>query len=279
MQGEFIVDIVLSWSGDSSKEAALALREWLPEVLPGCNPWMSSEDIKKGDQWAPVLHGQLAKSAVIIVCVTPDNVRSPWLYYEAGHVAARVANSAVCPYLIGVAGKLVTGSPLGQYQWSEADKSDTLKLVRSLNDRLGAPHDGKILEGNFNSKWPQLRRRLDAIVAHIGATEDEVTKTELPIIQQLSDEAKQLLIAACSGADQRATIAHVRTLGGVYIQAGGRQMAETKNARSVAVWKGALDELEGFGLVEPLSDKREIYEVTRKGWEVFDQIDQTAIGR
>ncbi len=266
------MDILLSWSGQSSHDVALALRDWLPDVLPGCTPWVSSEDIAKGDRWSDALHQQLVKTRVTIVCITPDNVSSPWLYYEAGFIAAKLGRAAVCPYLLGVAVKLVTSTPLGLYQCTQADKSDTAKLIRSLHIQLGSPHDPKLVDGNFQAKWQQLKRKLDKLTEGIETVEDEITKTDPPLSQLLSKEAVQLLAAACSSKENRAVIMHIRTMGGVYIQAASKQMIPTDDPRSVALWKGALEELEQFGLIEALSHKREVFEVTRKGWEVFDQL-------
>ena len=53
------MDVLLSWSGKPSHELALYLRGWLPEVLPGIRPWVSSEDIPKGQRWSDELHKQL----------------------------------------------------------------------------------------------------------------------------------------------------------------------------------------------------------------------------
>jgi hypothetical protein len=105
------MDILLSWSGGSSHEVALSLRAWFQEVLPGCQPWVSSEDIAKGRRWSDALHDQLARAKVTVVCITPENVSSPWIYYEAGFIAAKLGEAAVCPFLVGVAGKLVKGTP------------------------------------------------------------------------------------------------------------------------------------------------------------------------
>ena len=61
----------------------------------GCIPsncWMSSQDIGKGKPWFGSISEQLAKSEVCIICVTPENLDSRWLMYEAGAIAhARIA--------------------------------------------------------------------------------------------------------------------------------------------------------------------------------------------
>jgi len=250
----------------------LSLRDWLPDVLPGCKPWVSSEDIAKGKSWADELHSQLAKAKVTIVCITPENVRSPWLYYEAGFIAAKLTDAAVCPYLLRVPGKLVSDTPLARFQWTQADKTDTLKLIFSLHRLLGAPHNIAMLEGNFKTEWPSLKRKLDKVSETLQELEDPVTRTEAALSEQLTPEAKDLLLAACEDQKQRATIIYVRYLGGIELQAGSRNFIHPDDARSAALWKGALDELVNFGLVEALSYKQEVFEVTREGWVVYDQI-------
>ena len=263
------MDILLSWSGESSHEVSVFLREWLQEVLPTCKPWVSSEDITKGKRWSDELHGQLEKSKVAIICITPENVKSPWLYYEAGVVAAKVSDALVCPYLVGVPAKLVTGTPLGLYQWTEADKQDTLKLLRTLNQRLDNPYDAMMLEGNYNSKWPQLKRRLDKVIEGLAKVEDTISEIDLPVSQQLTSEGKELLIAACQADGHIMSVAY---LGGHSIQVGQRQLIQDPSARTLARWKGALEELMRFGLIADQGYQREIFEVTREGWTVFDQL-------
>jgi hypothetical protein len=84
---------------------------------------------------------------------------------------------------------------------------------------------------------------------------------------------KELLIAACDGGGD---IMYVRYLGGTELQAGERQFVKQDDPRSLALWKGALDELVGFGLVEVLGYREEIYRVTREGWSAYDVLKPSA---
>lgn len=130
------MDVILSWSGSQSRKVAETLHDWLKDVLPGIKPWISSEDITKGSAWFPALLGRLEAARLCIICITPENVRSPWLYFEAGAIAGKSTNARVCSYLIGVDGAQLTSGPLGQFQWTVADKADTWKLVRDINKHL-----------------------------------------------------------------------------------------------------------------------------------------------
>ena len=75
--------VFLSWSGETSRAVACALRDWLPYVIQSVKPFVSTSDIEKGQRWSDVLSQELSSTAYGIICLTPFNVRSPWLNFEA----------------------------------------------------------------------------------------------------------------------------------------------------------------------------------------------------
>src|SRR5262249_35404460 len=119
------LEILVSWSRPASHEAAQAFREWLPEVRPGVKPGLSSEDITKGTPWFASLSAQLGRSGACLICVTPENIGSAWLYFEAGAIAHAMQGSLICSYLIGLNASELSGNPLSQYQLTTFDKDDT----------------------------------------------------------------------------------------------------------------------------------------------------------
>lgn len=76
--------LFISWSGETSQQIALQLRKWLPLILPAAKPFITSTDIDKGAKWLGEIHSELEASNFGIVCLTPDNIRSQWLAFEAG---------------------------------------------------------------------------------------------------------------------------------------------------------------------------------------------------
>ena len=87
-------------------------------------------------------------------------------------------------------------------------------------------------------------------------------------IPELSDEAKQLLVNAAQ--DPNGDILKVRTFGGLTIQTNGKNLAQGADARSQAIWEGALEELVDTDMVTSKGYKGELFSVTRRGYEVAD---------
>lgn len=101
-----------------------------------------------------------------------------------------------------------------------------------------------------------------------GSSEQGDSSTLLSHPPVLSREAQVLLKEAISDGQ----ILHVHFIGGTAIQVGGKNLVED-SARSVAIWEGALSELEKSGLVQCANSKREIFRVTRDGYDLADQLN------
>ena len=266
------MDVLLTWSGEVSHELATFFHGWLPGVLPGINPWISDEDIAKGQKWFPTLMDQLAKTHVSLTFVTPGNVRSPWIYYEVGVIAAKLETGIVCPYLIGVEDRFVKDTPLGQFQWTKATKDDTWKLIKSINTKLAdRRHDEQVLQGNFNTQWTKLKRTIDKLMESMQPVREEVADLESSIEEQLSKEARGILVEASKDTDNR--IMSVTSSWGTAVQANRMNMVPDQSPRTVAIWKAALQELVNEGLVNALGYKGHVFELTRKGYDIAELIE------
>jgi hypothetical protein len=266
------MDVLVSWSGQQSRQVGSALYEWLKEVIPGINPWISTVDIAIGTSWFESLMTQLDSTSLCVICMTPENVRSPWLYFEAGAIAGKRADARVCSYLIGVSGNQLMAGPLAQFQWAEANKAGTWKLIREINRCLSSPHNEPLLENGFDRKWPLLKRRLEKAVAEYdpaitGAT---VETEEQKSVYRLSPESEQLLVEAA--ADPQGVVLMVRTTEGLHIQTNRKQLGESGNPRSEATWQGAVRELLQNDLLQTRGSKGEVFGVTAEGYRVADEL-------
>jgi hypothetical protein len=162
--------VFISWSGERSLKVAEALRQWLPDVLQGVEPWLSAADIDKGEKWNQAVSGGLAASDYSIICLTPENLRAPWLLFEAGALSKH-ASSRVCTYLFALTYADVK-DPLSQFQHSLADRNDTRKLIDSINKGFGEDRlDEARLQRVFDMGWLMLEKQLASISPLAAARE------------------------------------------------------------------------------------------------------------
>lgn len=126
---------------------------------------------------------------------------------------------------------------------------------------------------DFRQKFDQhLQIKINKDKCFVGPTngspEQNESPTLLPSQPVLSREA-QVLLKEALGDGQ---ILHVHFIGGTTVQAGGKNLAED-SARSVAIWEGALSELENNRLVQSADPKRQVFRVTRDGYDLADQLN------
>ena len=181
--------VFLSWSGELSRYVALALRDWLPKVIQAIDPWVSSEDIDKGSRWSSDIAKQLATTKAGIVCVTPDNQNAPWLNFEAGALSKTVEKEMVCPYLFQLKPSDVTG-PLVQFQMAETNRSDTLRLLATLNRAITPkPLSDGMLSEALEKWWGNFENRLREISLASPAVRTHRTHTEM--IEEVLDTVRE----------------------------------------------------------------------------------------
>ncbi len=259
------MNLIITWSKQFSHDIAKYLKkDWLPHMFPELDVWVSSEDIQIGKAWFPELIARFNKTTYSIVCITSENVESPWVYYEVGIIAGK-EGGVTSSYLVGVSGSKVKDTPLGQYQYAEANRDGTWKLVRSINTQLGekgAKED--VLEATFTRLWPRLNSYLVRIVERMGELETKVTTVRQPPITVLSDQSKRLLFL---GAQSDGSIMFVEALSETCLQVNRVNLIEEENPRVIAKWKTALAELVTNGYIVDKGHKGEVFELTDKGYE------------
>ncbi|MFN8475090.1 MAG: TIR domain-containing protein [Anaerolineae bacterium] len=158
-----VVNVFLSWSGSRSRIVAEVLRDWLPKVHQLVHPWISV-DIEKGARWDGEIAARLDECRIGILCLTAENMREPWLLFEAGAIS-RTKDARACTYLFELKPSDLLGSPLASFQHTRADdKEDTRRLIRTINNSLGSEKLGeRQLDASFDKWWPDLEAALSEI--------------------------------------------------------------------------------------------------------------------
>ncbi len=165
------MDIFISWSGERSRAIAEAIREWLPKIMNSVKPWMSQTDISKGSRWNPDIARNLDTAKAGIFCLTPSNLKSESILFEAGAISKSVNESRVYTLLAGVEIAELRW-PLAQFQATSLNKDEIRKMLQDINRdlaRLGEPASPEeILEEAFDLWWPKLEDKFSKLPADVA---------------------------------------------------------------------------------------------------------------
>jgi TIR domain len=171
--------VFLSWSGDQSRQIAEAIGSLIPNVFQNVQPFVSSNNIDAGSTWFAKISTELALTEFGIICLTPDNLQSQWIHFEAGALAKRITNrERVVPYLHGLSPSNLS-PPLSLFQSVNADKTGTLALLRSLNDVRIDTFEQARLETIFEKWWPEFEQRLKSIPPPSSSTPAQRSERDL----------------------------------------------------------------------------------------------------
>jgi TIR domain len=149
------MNVFICWSGSASHTLAERLRAWLPRVVQAVKPFLSSEDIRKGQRWGEQIGAQLAETNFGVLCVTPENTQAAWVHFEAGALSKNIGTGRVSALLLDVKFSDLS-EPLRQFQHTEPTKIDVEKLVRSINASMDPARqlDAETLKASFEAHWP-----------------------------------------------------------------------------------------------------------------------------
>lgn len=150
--------VFISWSGTVSRHVAEAMRDWLPAVIQEVEPWLSAEDIAPGERWSQRLASELSASKLGILCLTAENVSTPWILFEAGALSKSVGESRVIPLLCDLDYSDLV-APLSQFQATKLSREGIQRLLQSVNALCERPLSDARLDAAFKVWWPRLAER------------------------------------------------------------------------------------------------------------------------
>ena len=148
--------IFITWSGELSHRIAVLLSKWLPSMVETVIPTVSVDEDNKGASWFKKLMDQLNQTDFVIVCLSRENINSPWLLFEAGVIAKSFDQAHVRKILIGDLSDIDVERPLLNFQSTVLkDKEDMRRLVQTINQT----HETRMLSSNalnrsFEKGWP-----------------------------------------------------------------------------------------------------------------------------
>lgn len=156
----------ITWSGQLSHGVALELKKLLRLVFPTVDAFVSSEDIRKGEQWRVAVTDALAQSQRGIICLTPENYNQPWVLFEAGVLTRALQRPVVYTVLIDdLEPSTLEGHPLSQFQHTRLEHTDMRCLLKQINleIREGCRTDAE-LDNIFGKTWPDMETAISKLV-------------------------------------------------------------------------------------------------------------------
>ena len=150
--------VFIGWAGETSKEIASILKNWLNGMFDGFVSAVTPDDLPMGSRWFDTLDSAMYAAECGLLCVTADNVNSQWLSYEAGALSRNV--NLLAPVLFGVS-SLQLGAPLRMFQPISFGADGMRELARTLNNlNEGNAIDPQELERRFQARYPTLEALL-----------------------------------------------------------------------------------------------------------------------
>lgn len=165
--------IFISWSGARSKEIAIALKNCL-ETDVFCNTnlrcFVSDQDIASGADWWDKIQKELKSCKLGIVCITKENLRAPWIYFEAGAIVAR--DVPVIPFLINCNRKQLSETPLGGKESREFhNPKDFIHMLRDISHTMG--YTKELADTQVEALGEQAYKKLrETLKEHLQALKD-----------------------------------------------------------------------------------------------------------
>jgi hypothetical protein len=180
------MDIFISWSGERSRAIAEAIREWLPKIMISVRPWMSQTDISKGSRWNPDISQNLDTAKAGIFCLTPSNLKSESILFEAGAISKSVTESRVYTLLSEIEIADLRW-PLAQFQATSLQKDDIKKMLCAINidlARLGEPctSEENLVEA-FDVWWPKLEEKFSKLPT--DSARATPTRTDKELLEEI----------------------------------------------------------------------------------------------
>lgn len=123
---------------------------------------MSDSDVEKGSRWETAISQELEGAQVGIICLTPDNIKAPWILFESGALSKKSKrnDARVCTYLHRLTYSDIE-PPLSMFQHTLATKEDTRRLIHEIRrvSKSAVSEDG--LNKLFDLMWPDLEQKLN----------------------------------------------------------------------------------------------------------------------
>ena len=268
-----VFEVMIASPSDVSSERAI-VRELLAEwnivnsrnthrvLLPA--GWETHAVPEMGDRPQAIINKQVLTNCDLLVGVFWTRIGTPTGDYASGSVEEIEEHiKAGKPTMLYFSSTPVVPESIEPEQYASLQEFKKSCQSRGLYESYTDLND-------FRAKlYRQLQLKLnnDGYFQTDSANQTEIIEPATNIVT-LSKEAAYLL-KECA-LDSAGHIMNLSYIGGHAIQVNGKNVIEDGSDRSRAIWTSALEELENAGFVRALNSKREMFQITRAGYDAAD---------
>lgn len=162
------ITIFISWSGNYSKIIAEELKRVIEQDVfakENVRCFVSTMDIASGEDWYNKIKNELRKSKLGIICITKENVKAPWLYFEAGALVGH--NMRVVPLLVNCDQRSLEHTPIQSNQSIQFYTTERfLKMlddIRAMFGFLGELKEEE-RENRYHRAYDKMKQNLKPIL-------------------------------------------------------------------------------------------------------------------
>lgn len=187
--------LFISWSGKTSQKVADAIDIWVRDVLQHVECFISDQKIEAGSTWHSVITEHLNGTSEGVVCVTPANITSPWLNYEAGALSKAAGGGRVRTVLFGLTSSDIPNeSPLVHFQHSIiTNKTDMRKFIDSINSENGKETvEPDRLNRAFETHWPSFAESIKQITSSTDEPSKPEPRSDSSMLSDVLQEVRSL---------------------------------------------------------------------------------------
>lgn len=159
--------IFICWSGEHSKKIAEELKIILQEdIFQGeLECFVSTQDIASGEDWYNKIRRELKLSRLGIMCITKENVKAPWIYFEAGAMIGN--NLRVVPLLINCDNSSLENTPIKAKQSIQFYiKPQFIKMMRDIKEQFSILNGltNNELDNRSENAYQKMKKDLETVL-------------------------------------------------------------------------------------------------------------------
>lgn len=152
--------VFFSWSGDMSKEIAKEFKKLFDLTFSlVIDSFMSEVDISPGERSISTISSALEECNYGIAFVCKDNVRAPWINFEAGALAKAVSKGKVFVLLLDNDASSLAGTPLAEFQYKHFNKEEVWEILERIASLAGSKNAVEIYKTHYLEHWNKFEEK------------------------------------------------------------------------------------------------------------------------